>query len=202
MMSKKAVENMLSCAIKVFGGKMSDSLRPPYDPWVIANWFIDRAKAEGLDKKMTNMFLQKMMFFAYGHYLANKGDEMALLKGYFEAWEHGPVHPAIYRLCKKYGRGPITERLQPTERIYPQANNANRELPKDVEDILSIVWIRLKNLSANQLRALSHVSGGAWDLTVKKSATGVANKNRITLDSIRDNFTKPLLVSSEGTIRR
>ncbi|MBN1391889.1 MAG: DUF4065 domain-containing protein [Sedimentisphaerales bacterium] len=48
---------------------------------------------------ITNLKLQKLLYYAQGWYLAHKGE--CLFDDKFEAWVHGPVIPSIYRRYKK-----------------------------------------------------------------------------------------------------
>ena len=75
---------------------------PPYDPRAVANLLLDTADEFGVD--VTNLALQKLLYFAHGHFLKQIGQP--LVQGAFEAWNNGPVHPAIYHAFKGAGREP------------------------------------------------------------------------------------------------
>lgn len=79
-----------------------------YDARAVANALLDRAEASGM--AVTNLALQKLVYFAHGLMLTRHG--RALVDGYFEAWEHGPVHPVLYGAFKHSGREPIAERAR------------------------------------------------------------------------------------------
>ena len=64
----------------------------PYDPRSIANLLLD--EADRLAINITNLSLQKLLYFAHGLSLIEDGKP--LVSGYFEAWQHGPVHPLVY----------------------------------------------------------------------------------------------------------
>jgi len=67
----------------------------------IANFFIDMANRTGEDC-MTNMRINKLLYFAQGGYLARYG--IPLFDDEFEAWQYGPVVKKIYdkyKVCKK-----------------------------------------------------------------------------------------------------
>ena len=83
---------------------MTDS--PPYDPRAVANLLLDVAAEEGV--AVSNLALQKLLYFAHGHFLIQTGHP--LVSGAFEAWNNGPVHPAVYHAFKTSGREPILDR--------------------------------------------------------------------------------------------
>jgi len=59
------------------------------------------------DIKITNLQLQKIMYFALGQYIAEKGIDENVENVYetpFEAWLYGPVNRKVYQLYKRYGR--------------------------------------------------------------------------------------------------
>lgn len=70
----------------------------------VANFFIDWAnKSE--EEHMTNLWLNKLLFFAQGHHLARYNKPFFLES--IEAWSYGPVIPSIYQKYKVCGRNPI-----------------------------------------------------------------------------------------------
>lgn len=71
----------------------------------VANFFVSRFQQAG--DPLTNMKLQKLLYYAQGWHLALKGD--ALFDERIEAWPHGPVVPPVYGTFKHYRWNPITE---------------------------------------------------------------------------------------------
>jgi uncharacterized phage-associated protein len=63
-------------------------LKPPYDPRAVANLLLDLADRD--DLAITNLVLQKLLYFAHGHFLIRT--RCPLVQGGFEAWTYGPVH--------------------------------------------------------------------------------------------------------------
>lgn len=78
----------------------------PYDARAAANFVLDRADA--LKLGISNMHINKILYFAHGHFLAHK--HKRLIDQEFEAWEHGPVVQDLYHRFKKFGKNAITER--------------------------------------------------------------------------------------------
>jgi uncharacterized phage-associated protein len=69
-----------------------------------ANFFIDICDD---NDSMTNLRLNKLLYFAQGWSLARTGKP--LFNNNFEAWKFGPVVPEIYRKYKPYGKNPIDQ---------------------------------------------------------------------------------------------
>ena len=80
----------------------------------VARFFIDLAKRQNdLDRgdMMTNLRLQKLLYFAQGWHLARFG--RPLFDASIEAWPYGPVVPEVYRAYKEYGREGIASAEPP-----------------------------------------------------------------------------------------
>ncbi|MEO1703503.1 MAG: Panacea domain-containing protein [Pseudomonadota bacterium] len=155
-----------------------------YDPRAIANLMLDEADRRGI--KITNLALQKLLYFAHGiHMKRGKGP---LVSGYFEAWQYGPVHPAVYRAFKKNGAEPIAVRAVKQDPLTGRTKELT--LPDDmaVIDLVSDVVRRLGRMSPGQLVDLSHAKGSPWAAVVDKARTDVAFGMRIPDNEIRDRF--------------
>lgn len=74
-----------------------------YPAITIAKWFVDWANTDDAD--ITNLKLQKLLYYAQGHHLAAQG--RPLFSEDIQAWSHGPVVPSVYHSFKEFGAGPI-----------------------------------------------------------------------------------------------
>ncbi len=130
----------------------------PYTPLKIANAFLALAKENG--STLTNMQLQKLVFFAHGWHLALKGEP--LINTDVKAWNFGPVIPPLYRALKQFGngtvQGPITK------------EDSDSVPPEDpfVQSLLRRVWDVYGHLTGGQMSTLTHEEGSPWDVTFKK----------------------------------
>ncbi len=70
----------------------------------VADFFIDIANMSE-DDQMTNLKLNKLLYYAQGVFLARTGKP--LFDDDIEAWDLGPVVSCIYQKYKTYGRSPI-----------------------------------------------------------------------------------------------
>src|SRR5260370_7712236 len=77
----------------------------PYPAKAVANEFLELAKKDG--QQLTQMQLQKLVYFAYGWYLAITGTR--LIDERVEGWQWGPVFPSIYKGLKRFGSSSVTE---------------------------------------------------------------------------------------------
>jgi len=128
----------------------------PYSANTIAYAFVQKGISEG--KYMTQMKLQKMVYFAHGYHLAKYGE--ALVKEVFQAWKYGPVIPSIYQSYKLYGSDPIFN----TELIAKSVNDFLNptELSESAKDAIDYTWQLTRKLSANQLSNWTHIDGSPW----------------------------------------
>ena len=72
-------------------------------PLAVANFVIEVAKKKG--NPVTNLKLQKILFFLQGYFLSNYG--APLIDGSFSKWKFGPVEQEVYIEFKDYGSAPI-----------------------------------------------------------------------------------------------
>lgn len=71
------------------------------------------AKANSVGEPITNLKLQKLVYYAQAWFLANQ--HKPLFKDDFEAWVHGPVLPELYHKYKERGSAPIITDLKISE---------------------------------------------------------------------------------------
>ena len=74
------------------------------NPFAVANFIIDMAIEK--DKPVTNLKLQKIMFFLQGYCLSKY--KAPLIDGSFSKWRYGPVEEEVYIEFKNNGSMPIT----------------------------------------------------------------------------------------------
>lgn len=73
----------------------------------VAKWFIVRNRLEEINDgdPITNLKLQKLLYYAQGSTLAMK--DTRLFDEPIEAWKHGPVVPTVYEEYKYFGSNGI-----------------------------------------------------------------------------------------------
>jgi uncharacterized phage-associated protein len=136
-----------------------DRRQPPYDARQIANALLDIATSRGVE--LTNMAVNKLIFFSHAHYLVTYG--RALVHNPFEAWDHGPVSPAVYAEFRQFGASPISSRAT----VLDVASNTRHVAPTNLGDSDRRFVVRVFDvyggLDALTLSDLTHEKGGAWD---------------------------------------
>jgi prophage ps3 protein 01 len=148
-----------------------------YDVNKIANWFIwyneyiRDFENEDTDD-ITNMKLQKLLFYAQSAFLAIKG--VPLFNNNILAWEHGPVIPEIYDKFKINGNKGITE----------YSENDLKDISKDDVNLLIDVYNLFGEYSAWGLRNLTH-SENPWKSTERNDV--------ITIDKMANTFKEKYL---------
>lgn len=132
--------------------------RASYSVRGLANWILDYAAELGLP--ITNMALNKLVYFAYERALVRRG--VIVTNAKIEAWDHGPVFREVYQAFKGFGDKPITARAS----FFSVKTGAVEESVADLSDedaaFLRVALRELMPLSASRLRELSHIEGGAW----------------------------------------
>jgi uncharacterized phage-associated protein len=126
---------------------MAQTLRqaaPPYAALTIAKWFIAWAEAEG--EELSNLKLQKLLYYAQGHHLAER--RQPLFTDQIQAWSHGPVVSQVYHEYKGCGSSSI---------VLPDTDPFSwDEVDPDTAELLSKVWNTYGGFSAGHLRNMTH----------------------------------------------
>lgn len=127
-----------------------------YAASLIAYAFVQKGISEGIF--VTQMKLQKMVYFAHGYHLAIYGEP--LIKDSIQAWQFGPVVPQLYKEYKLYGSNPITDTDLLVLTNSKQFNLA--QLDADALSTINYTWEALKNISAAQLSNWTHKEESPW----------------------------------------
>lgn len=138
-----------------------------YTPAAVANVFLALAQAEG--RSLSNLKMQKLIYFANGLYLASTG--VPLVNEKFQAWTYGPVLLSLYSLLRVFRDGPIVvERLEAIDTIFPDTF---------AYALIQGVWERLKSFSAWQLVQITHRDGSPWHKAIKTGGrfTSISNED-------------------------
>lgn len=124
----------------------------------VARFFINLAAYQNQSESgdlMTNLRLQKLLYFAQGWHLARHGTP--LFDASLEAWTHGPVVPEVYHLYKANGNKGIPETQEPAPDAFTPAEY----------DLLLDVAREYAGYSTHALVNLSHAPMAPWSRTEK-----------------------------------
>lgn len=131
-------------------------------------------------ENLTHLKLQKLIYFAQGIHLAFTGKPLFNEK--IEAWEHGPVIRKVYDSFKTYKRNDINKNLSDSELKKIQ----DIESDNTASTVLNFVYKNFGVYTAWQLRELSHIQNGPWEITVRENGM---NKE-ISKKSMENYFQK------------
>lgn len=153
-------------------------------PIAVANFVIDIANKE--KKSITNLKLQKVMFFLQGYCLKYYGGP--IIDGNFSKWKYGPVEKVVYDSLKNLGSAPIEDKIAyysilkdkiVVDEINPDDfdDDALREIKKFIDYLLDMqVW---------RLVELTH-EHHSWDMY--KSDIYTHSADDYSLDEIRSCY--------------
>lgn len=153
------------------------------DVRAIANLILDRAEELGIG--VSNMALNKVVYFVHCDFLVETGEPLIGAK--IEAWQHGPVFRELYHEFKKWADNPIGGRALRVSPLTGEVETASATFGQREKEMLTALIDRYVRFSAAQLRALSHVADGPWDRVWQHS--GKANPGmQISNDLIKDAY--------------
>lgn len=121
---------------------------------------------------LTNMKLNKLLYYAQGHSLKKYGHP--IFDEAIEAWNHGPIVNEVYQRYKAYVDSPISEW---DASLLGLLSDEEQELLMDVARTYT-------RFTASALRNMTHVPNGPWD---KAYAPGESHIE-IPLASIENYF--------------
>ena len=135
----------------------------------VANHFWNLAKDQS--KFLTQMQLQKLVYFAHGWHLALF--ESGLTVDQLEAWDYGPFYRQLWLATRKYGNDPVIERIRisdlPSNSMIFEDNLSltteefcHASLNSDQEQLVQRVFEVYGNLGAFELSDLTHKRGTPW----------------------------------------
>ena len=123
---------------------------PKYNSVTVACYIVAMANDRGLDINMTK--LQKLLYIAYGTYLALK--ERRLTNEHPKAWPYGPVFPTTRNKLLKKDLSKINLSSEDLKEI-----NEDQEM----QSLINLVFDGFGNKNATTLTVWSHQSGSPWD---------------------------------------
>ncbi|HEY9749744.1 MAG TPA: type II toxin-antitoxin system antitoxin SocA domain-containing protein [Allocoleopsis sp.] len=111
----------------------------------VARYFIVKAYEDGMEAEMTNMKVQKLLYYAQSLHLALYDEP--LFDAEIQAWRYGPVCPPAYRFYSQFE----AEQLPiPTKEFLMQMSDEKKEL-------LEEVWGYFGGYHAYRLSDMTHV---------------------------------------------
>jgi len=124
----------------------------------VADFFIEHEKNS--DDPMTNMRVNKYVYLAQGYSLAKLGKP--LFDDQIQAWDYGPVVPALYHLFKS------DVKAEPI--LSPVTELTSGVFSREQIDILTQVMIDYGRYSTGQISSMTHERGSPWYRAYVKGA--------------------------------
>lgn len=134
----------------------------------VARTMIEMAAQRGI--RVTNLTLQKLLYFSHGLMLARHDEP--LIDDVFQAWKYGPVVENLYHDLKIFGPSHIA----PDDgfiRLWPQ-------LPTESErerGVIGAVLDQLGKMPGGQLINISHDPKGPWHAVYESEKKSIAIQN-------------------------
>lgn len=119
-------------------------------------------------REISNLRLQKLLYFVQAKCLVDKGEPC--FEDDLEAWDYGPVVPAVYYKYSKFHSKPIVEIELCTDIV------------NDIMDIINCVLDFFRNITTFELVQITH-SQSPWIEARQKGSKSIISK-----DSIRNYF--------------
>lgn len=157
----------------------------PYDVRSVANLILDYAERQNAE--VTNITINKIVFFLHAWYLAKTGNPLVTAK--IEAWDYGPVFRELYWEFKGFGKDKISSKATRRNPTTTEKEICTEPFSEADLAFLKPLLDKYLKLSASKLVELSHVAGGPWDRVYNHQ--GESNPGmRISDEIIRDFFEK------------
>ena len=126
----------------------------------VASYFISKANSLGDGNKelsgnndLTNLKLQKLLYFAQVEYLKEFGEQ--LFSEDIQAWQYGPVVKEVYDWLRGCGAYVITE--------FDISLEDLSDIPENIKEFLDDFWSKYQKYSAWGLVEKTHEKGSVWN---------------------------------------
>jgi uncharacterized phage-associated protein len=137
----------------------------------VANEFIMLARQAG--ESLTPLQVLKLVYIAHGWMLALH--HRPLIRDEVQAWQYGPVIPALYNAVRKY-------RSSPVEQIN---GLPDEDLDENERSIVQQTFEIYGSLTGPALSRMTHAKDTPWDMTYEPGSFGITIPN----DLIEDHYS-------------
>ena len=147
----------------------------------VCNYLIDKGITN--ERPLSNISLQKLLYFAQGIHLANR-DGNPLFEEDFYAWRFGPVVESVYHEFKSFGNNSIApEFFAPP--FYSKTSFDKKyasfltELEKDHRICLDVTYNAFGHFSPFELVNISHQKNSPWEKVYNEKHNQLIEKSLI-----------------------
>ncbi|MFN4283068.1 MAG: type VI toxin-antitoxin system SocA family antitoxin [Alphaproteobacteria bacterium] len=156
----------------------------PFDARAVANTLLSLARQQR--RPLTHLALQKLLYFAHAKFLIEQ--KKPLVTGYFEAWQYGPVHPAVYQAFRTALDQPINFLASKKNPITGDEAELGIIDDEPVQILLTEILFSFGRMTSGRLVEISHAPDAPWHYVVNKSETSLAFGARIPENVIVERF--------------
>jgi uncharacterized phage-associated protein len=129
----------------------------------VALYFIARAYEDGIEAEITNMKVQKLLYYAQSLHLALYDEP--LFEEEIQAWRYGPVCPRAYRCYSDFE----------AQQLPIPKKEISREISEPVKKVLEEVWEYFGGYHAYRLSDMTHL-----EFPWKKARKGLSSEESST----------------------
>ncbi|MEB3147677.1 MAG: type II toxin-antitoxin system antitoxin SocA domain-containing protein [Sphaerospermopsis sp.] len=115
------------------------------DCLTVARYFIIKAYQDGIEAEMTNMTVQKLLYYAQSLHLAMYDQQ--LFPEEIQAWRYGPVCPPAYRFYSEFE----------AKQLPIPSQESLSEISEDYKQLLEEVWEYFGGYHAYRLSDMTHL---------------------------------------------
>lgn len=144
-----------------------------------ARYFIVRAYEDGREAEMTNMKVQKLLYYAQSLHLALYDEP--LLAEEIQAWRYGPVCPPAYKFYSEFE----------AKQLPIPGQEFLREIPGEKKQLLEEVWGYFGGYHAYLLSDMTHVEF-PWKKARKGLSPEESSTEPISLEDMKELGHKKL----------
>lgn len=127
------------------------------------------------DWTVSNLELQKILYIAHMFHLGTTDGQPLILEP-FEAWEYGPVVPALYRRARAFGSEPVRNVFHWDAAI--RDGTTEYKMLKEASEAT-------KTMKAGRLVSVTHWPDGAWAKCYRSGERGIIIPNHLILEEFR-----------------
>lgn len=138
----------------------------------VARYFIIRAYEDGREAEMTNMKVQKLLYYTQSLYLALHDDP--LFDAEIQAWRYGPVCPPAYTFYSKFE----------AEQLPIPDGNFLSDISQETKKLLEEVWEYFGEYHAYQLSGMTHLEF-PWKKARKGLPPDASSREPISLEDMK-----------------
>ena len=148
------------------------NIQTTFDCLDAACYFIIRAYEDGIEAEMTNMKVQKLLYYSQSLHLALYNQP--LFEAEIQAWRYGPVCPPAYRFYSDFE----------ARQLPVPSKKSLLEIPSEQKEVLEEIWGYFGGYHAYRLSDMTH-GEFPWRKARKDLSAQASSTESILLDDMK-----------------